>query len=106
MERHPEKMSVFPTDMLHFLLRSNDVTTGLVREFFRHSSTYLDYLQRQNQAAESFLQPVNWVKLWLDSLSPSAGESPAADALPQSARLQERIEELEQRIRQLESPQE
>lgn len=106
MERHPEKMSVFPTDMLHFLLRSNDVTTGLIREFFRHSSTYLDYLQRQNQAAESFLQPVNWVKLWLDSLSPSAGESPPDDTLPQSARLQERIEELEQRIRQLESPRE
>ncbi len=104
MDRHPEKMSVFPTDMLHFLLRSNEVTTGMVREFFRHSSTYLNYLQRQNQAAESFLQPVNWVKLWLDGLSPPPEDQPQTESSPDAATLQERLEQLEQRIRQLESP--
>ena len=37
MERQPEKMRLFPTDMLHFILRSNDVMSGFLRDYFQHS---------------------------------------------------------------------
>ena len=65
MERHPEKMSLFPTEMLHFVLRSNDVMSGFLRDYFRHSLTYLDYLQRHSTAATALVKPMHWVKAWL-----------------------------------------
>ena len=108
MERHPEKMSLFPTDMLHFILRSNDAMSGFLRDYFRHSLTYLDYLQ-QHSAATAFVQPVHWIKAWLDGLSSDATPTPApagaTDDSPadNSAALRERIEQLEERLAELES---
>ena len=54
MERQPEKMLLFPTAMLHFILRSNDQMTDFLRDYFRHSLTYLDYLQRHSGSAALF----------------------------------------------------
>jgi len=105
MERQPEKMSLFPTDMLHFIVRSNDAMSDFLRDYFRHSLTYLDYLQRHS-AVTPLAQPMHWVKAWLDGISPKpAKEVEAHQDTPPSANdeLANRIQELEQRLRQLES---
>jgi polyhydroxyalkanoate synthesis repressor PhaR len=104
MERHPEKMSVFPIEMLHFILRSNEVMNGLLRDYFRQSSTYLDYLERYSTAATGFLQPAHWVKTWLDGLSPTLKDEPQPTPPSESAALTQRIRQLEERLEQLESP--
>lgn len=104
MERHPEKMSVFPIEMLHFILRSNEVMNGLLRDYFRQSSTYLDYLERYSTAATGLLQPAQWVKTWLDGLSPAPGGDAESTPPSESEALSQRIRQLEERLKQLESP--
>ncbi len=107
MERQPEKMRLFPIDMLHFIVRSNDVMSDFLRDYFRHSLPYLEYLQKHSAAAVTTLvRPMHWMKAWLDSIAPQmtgakppAGEPPKPDkAMP----LSDRISQLEERIRQLE----
>ena len=67
MERQPEKMSLFPADMLHFIVRSNDAMSDFLRDYFRHSLTYLDYLQRHSSVTP-LAQPMHWMKAWLDGI--------------------------------------
>src|SRR5439155_21553596 len=97
-----EKMGLFPIDMLHFILRSNDVMMDFLRDYFRHALPYLEYLQRHSAAAINLVRPIHWVKAWLDRIAPTAteGKQPSSD---DAAPLIQRIAELEQRIRQLES---
>ena len=106
MDQHPEKMALFPTDLLHFILRSNDVMSGFLSEYFRNSLTYLDWLRLNNPAANASL-PLNWVKSWLDSISPSpttdAESTPASESKSESAQLAQRLKQLEERLEQLES---
>jgi polyhydroxyalkanoate synthesis repressor PhaR len=118
MERQPEKMRLFPIDMLHGILRSNEVTTDFLRDYFRHALPYLEYLHRHSAAAMTLAQPMHWVKAWLDGiprpprgaegLDPSAAvsESPLRDVPgpdADAALLARRVAELEARIRQLEA---
>jgi len=107
MERQPEKMELFPVDMLHFILRSKGVMSDFLRDYFRHSLPYLDYFQKHSSAAINLVQPMHWVKAWLDNIAPR----PAAAAVPpppepppaDPAILAQRVAELEARLRQLES---
>jgi polyhydroxyalkanoate synthesis repressor PhaR len=104
MDRHPDKMSLFPTDMLHMILRSNDAMSGFLGDYFRHSQTYLDYLQRHNPVASAMVRPMHWVKAWLDnasSTSPPTENQPAPES--ESAQLAARVKQLEERLEQLES---
>ncbi|HRX81449.1 MAG TPA: polyhydroxyalkanoate synthesis regulator DNA-binding domain-containing protein [Pirellulaceae bacterium] len=108
MERQPEKMSLFPSDMLHFIVRSNDAMSDFLRDYFRHSLTYLDYLQRHS-AATPLTQPIHWMKAWLDGIAPKLPAEPKAQReVPASVdnTLADRIQELEERLRQLESKKE
>jgi polyhydroxyalkanoate synthesis repressor PhaR len=66
MEQHPDKMKLFPVDMLHLILRSNDLMSDFLRDYFRQSLTYLDYLQKHNSAT-ALVPPTNWFKAWLDA---------------------------------------
>lgn len=110
MERQPDKMALFPTDMLHFILRSNDTMSDFLRDYFRHSLTYLSYLQQHAKAATTLTQPMHWVKAWLDSIAPkpaaSGGpaEQPSATSPENAAELARRVAQLEERLRQLENP--
>ena len=96
IDRNPEKMELFPTAMLHFILRSNEMTSDFLRDYFRNALTYLEYLQQHSTSA-----PMHWVKAWMDSIRgrPAGGDMPGEDA----SQLAHRIAELEARIRQLES---
>jgi len=60
LERQPEKMLLFPIDMLHFILRSNDMMTDFLRDYFRQSLTYLNYLQRHSATASALTQGISW----------------------------------------------
>ncbi len=123
MEQHPEKMSLFPADMLHFMLRSNDAMSGLLGDYFRQSLEYLHFL-RGNHAAATSLAPMQWFNAWLNKTRPTkasspstADEQPAADQAPfeasptepsqlegsDAAAVAQRLKELEQRLAQLES---
>src|SRR5438105_3026113 len=52
IERQPEKMKkLFPIDMLHCIVRSNEVMSDFLRDYFRHALPYLEYLQRHAKAA-------------------------------------------------------
>lgn len=105
MERQPEKMSLFPSDMLHFIVRSNDTMSDFLRDYFRHSLTYLNYLQRHS-AVTPLAQPMHWVKAWLDGIAPTSAkrsEPPENTESNAGDDLAIRIQELEERLRQLES---
>ena len=103
LERQPEKMSLFPVDMLHYILRSNDVMGGFLRDYFRHSLTYLDYLQKHGATAKELANPMHWVKAWLGGFgSTKTSEAPPAPTEREIA-LEDRIEQLEARIRQVET---
>ncbi|MEM9660276.1 MAG: polyhydroxyalkanoate synthesis regulator DNA-binding domain-containing protein, partial [Planctomycetota bacterium] len=121
VERHPDKVSLFPTDMLHLMLRANDVMSDFLRGYFRDSLTYLEYLQRHGAQADA-TQPMHWLKAWLEQIGAGKGDRPqhaTADASKESsaepaptetadpdqdaASLALQLRELEARLRRLES---
>lgn len=124
MDRQPEKMSLFPVDMLHFIVRSNDMMSGFLRDYFRQSLVYLDYLQRHGSPT-TMSQPMHWMKAWLDNLAPrresrrpeQSSSAPQENATPprsgnepepppdETDALEQRVKQLEQRLRQLEAEQ-
>lgn len=107
MDRQPEKMALFPIDMLHCIVRSNDMMTEFLRDYFRHSLTYLDYLKQHGSSVPGMANPVHWVKAWLDGFRRANNGAPALPEGetkgPAESELADRIAELEQRIRQLEA---
>ncbi len=110
-ERHPDKMALLPSAMLHAMLRTNDVMTGFLADYFRNSLSYIDYIQ-QHGSSGPLAQPVHWMKAWLERWSKPTGEAPqgdvpaagasAAEAPPESEAVAERIRQLEQRLATLE----
>ncbi|MEZ6070776.1 MAG: polyhydroxyalkanoate synthesis regulator DNA-binding domain-containing protein [Pirellulales bacterium] len=132
MEHQPEKMQLFPVDMLHLILRSNDVMSDFLRDYFRQSLTYLRFLQQYGGSTGSMARPIHWVKAWLDGISArgsgdidsTGGEidrsaagvdddgerqsasvavgESAAEGEPDREEMARRIEELETRLRRLE----
>jgi polyhydroxyalkanoate synthesis repressor PhaR len=104
-EGHPEKMAMFPSAMLHAMLRANDMMNGFLRDYFRNSVAYLYYLQ-QHGAAGSLAQPVHWMKAWLESWSKPAhdsGDQAANREAGDGDKIAQRIRQLEERIATLES---
>ena len=75
MDRQPEKMRLFPVDMLHCIVRANEMTTDFLRDYFRHALPYLEYLHRHSTAAMTLAQPMHWVKAWLDNMPSSEDQS-------------------------------
>lgn len=100
LDRQPEKIALFPTDMLHLILRSNQLMADFLRDYFRQSLTYLEYLQKHGATAKQLTSPMHWARAWLDEIRGKSEESPAE--LETNSELISRIEQLEERIRQLE----
>jgi len=105
VDRNPAKMDLFPTPMLHFILQSNDMMTDFLRDYFRHSLTYLEYLQRHGTTA-----PMHWVKAWMDGMRSrprevKPEENNVATAPSREEELARQVRQLEERIRQLEEKQ-
>ncbi|HMP05880.1 MAG TPA: polyhydroxyalkanoate synthesis regulator DNA-binding domain-containing protein [Lacipirellulaceae bacterium] len=106
-ENHPDKMAMIPSAMLHAMLRANDVMTGFLRDYFRNALSYLEYLHRHG-SSEALVQPVHWMKAWLETWSrPLQSSEPPPDAPPPAPpgdeeHMAARLRELEERIQQLE----
>jgi polyhydroxyalkanoate synthesis repressor PhaR len=106
-ERHPDKMAMFPTAMLHAMLRANDMMAGFLQDYFRNSLAYLDYLHRHGSSAP-LAQPVHWMKAWLESWSKPTRDaehaSPSAEdeAVGDAHAFSQRMRQLEERIALLE----
>ena len=106
MERQPEKMALFPIDMLHCIVRSNEVMSDFLSDYFRQVMPYLEYLQRHGTAAMNLAQkPVHWIKAWLDNLTPHKISDGNAPKPKKSDQLADRVMELEERLKQLEARQ-
>ena len=76
--------------------------SSFLGEYFHQSLNYLDNLRSRNPVATAML-PMSWVKNWLDSFSPMAGDETATDPTPESTGLADRMKQLEERLAQLES---
>jgi polyhydroxyalkanoate synthesis repressor PhaR len=105
-ERHPDKMAMFPSAMLHAMLRANDVVSGFLQDYFRNALSYLDYLHRHGTTSP-LQQPVHWMKAWLEHWSrPNDAAAEMAEAPSPLAEITQdyadRLRQLEQRIAQLE----
>ena len=95
LERHPDKMAMFPVGMLHSILRSNDLAVEFWRWYLRQSLAVLEALQR---TGVPFALPLDWMPAFFPGAAP-AGREPAEG---QEA-LARRIAELEDRIEQIEA---
>ena len=56
LERHPEKMEMFPVAMLHGILQANDLVLDFLRSYLRQSLAILEQMQQPTRLAP-FLAP-------------------------------------------------
>jgi polyhydroxyalkanoate synthesis repressor PhaR len=91
LERHPEKMELFPIALLHGLLRANDLATGLWEAYLRQALLALESLQRTMSPLST---PLAWLPTWLPGWTSPSGDTaePVANRL---AALERRIAQLE-----------
>jgi polyhydroxyalkanoate synthesis repressor PhaR len=90
LERHPERMAMFPVGMLHSMLRANDAVCEFFRESLRQSMEYLDRMPKGPVPpfGAVFRQPMSWMESILRSYPPrnqkaeSPGDSPPAEEPP------------------------
>ena len=94
MDRHPNKMDMFPTAMLHSVIRANDLAMDLWRGYLRQSLAAMEAWQR---AATPFSAPVDWVSAFFPGVGPAAPRGGGGGDVV------ERVEELARRIARLES---
>jgi polyhydroxyalkanoate synthesis repressor PhaR len=107
LERHPEKMEMFPVAMLHGILQANDLVLDLFRSYLRQSLAILEQMQKQPTAPLApLLTPLEWMRAMIPSPFPFAMPRPGEHATvsPGHADLEARITRIEERIRRLEKP--
>ena len=105
LERHPEKMEMFPVAMLHGILQANDLVLDFLRSYLRQSLAILEQMQQPTHLAP-FLAPMDWMRAMLPSTLPFPPSRPAetASSPGRHAELDARISELEERLKRLEQP--
>jgi polyhydroxyalkanoate synthesis repressor PhaR len=97
LERHPERMDLFPASFLHMALRANEAVLGLLREHVQRSLAYAEMMQRAGPL-RPLLAPADWMRAFLPGLPPPErrDDAPVLDALTRRiAELERRIEELQ-----------
>jgi polyhydroxyalkanoate synthesis repressor PhaR len=97
LERHPERMDLFPVALLHYMIRANDLALGFFREYLRQAQAYLQAWQQTAGAFPTGL-PLDWWRSLLP-LPPAAAARPPAEA----EALTRRLAELERRLAELEA---
>src|SRR4051812_43686280 len=61
LERHPEKMEMFPVAMLHGILQANDLVLDFLRTYLKQSLALLEQMKQPPPLAP-FLAPMDWMR--------------------------------------------
>jgi len=105
LERHPEKMEMFPVAMLHGILQANDLVLDFLRSYLRQSLAILEQMQQPAPLAP-FLASMDWMRAMMPTTvpftPPRTGPGGAVASSPSD--LYARLASLESRIRRLEQP--
>jgi polyhydroxyalkanoate synthesis repressor PhaR len=113
LERHPEKMEMFPVAMLHGILQANDLVLEYMRSYLRQSLAILEQMQQPATPLAPFLTPIDWMRAMIPAALPfsplsASSSNPSRPAELSSPLLEEtlgaRILEFEERLRRLERP--
>jgi polyhydroxyalkanoate synthesis repressor PhaR len=97
MERHPERMELFPLSLLHLILRTDGTMFGFLRDSVREALRYVEMFQ----GATPF-NPLLPSQEWLRAFLPQSFARRSAEA--DVSALVERIAELERRLGELRNP--
>jgi polyhydroxyalkanoate synthesis repressor PhaR len=92
LERHPDKMQMFPAALLHALLRANDLASEFWQTYLQQTLQVLENLQR---SVVPLGTPLPWLSAFLSDLSPTTVRMDSAELIERLAALEERICRLE-----------
>lgn len=105
IERHPEKMEMFPVAMLHGILQANDMVLEFFRAYLRQSLAVLEQMQKPAAPLNPFLAPMDWMRAIMPPTLPfPMARSADATTTQTHPEIDARLAELEERIRLLEQP--
>lgn len=84
LEKHPDKMALFPSPMLHAILRANDLMSDWFRGYFRQAMGMWESFQASRSPSAN---PMDWMRLMFPSspLSPRGWPAPESSARPTSS---------------------
>ncbi|MFO0909232.1 MAG: polyhydroxyalkanoate synthesis regulator DNA-binding domain-containing protein [Isosphaeraceae bacterium] len=101
MERHPRKMELFPVEMLHNMLRANDLAVEIWRGYLQQALAAVDAWQK---AAAPLSAPLSWMSALFPGFS-GAGQTAATptteSSIPRAADAQ--LASLADRVSRLET---
>jgi polyhydroxyalkanoate synthesis repressor PhaR len=105
LERHPEKMEMFPVAMLHGILQANELVVDFLRSYMRQALALLEQMH-QPAHLSPFLAPMDWLRAIIPPTLPFPAARPAESSSNSGrhAELDARISEIEDRLRRLEQP--
>ena len=93
LERHPEKIELFPAALLQGLLRANDLALDFWGTYLRQAVSVLEGLQRP---LTTMNLPAPWLSAWLPGWPvPTSSAGAATEQAARLAVLEERIARLE-----------
>ncbi len=69
IERHPDRMEMFPIAMLHMMLRANDMAFEFLKLFLRMSVATLETFQN-TRPLPTMATPFDWMRLFFPGFAP------------------------------------
>jgi polyhydroxyalkanoate synthesis repressor PhaR len=101
LERHPERMALFPVSFLHLAIRADEGMLGALTEYVRQSLAYAEMLQHA-APVNPLLAPQAWLRAFLPAAAPrpDAGTAPPGPEAGLDA-MARRLAELERRLEEL-----
>jgi len=94
LERHPERMELFPIGLLHLIIRTEGAMFGFFRDSVRQALLYVEMLQR-DAPFNPLLPPQEWLRAFLpESFARRTPEVDVKALLARIAELERRLDEL------------
>jgi hypothetical protein len=93
LERHPERMELFPIALLHLIIRTEGAMFGFLRDSVRQALLYVEMLQRA-APFNPLLPPQEWLRAFLpESFARRRPEVDVNTLLARIAELERRLDE-------------
>jgi polyhydroxyalkanoate synthesis repressor PhaR len=94
LERHPERMDLFPIALLHLIIRTDGAMFGFLRDSVRQALLYVEMLQRA-APFNPLLPPKEWLWAFLpNSFVHHSQEADVSSLLGRITELERRLDEL------------